>query len=66
MIFPREIKITRPQQDYQLSVSITKLTVNTDIPGDRFALAQPIGTELVNLRDGELSLPQPRWACLGR
>lgn len=59
MIFPRAIKITRPQQDYQLSVSITKLTVNTDIPGDRFALAQPIGTELVNLRDGELSPPQP-------
>jgi outer membrane lipoprotein-sorting protein len=59
MLFPREIKVTRPQQDYQLSVSITKLALNTDIPEDRFALAQPTGTELVNLRDDELGSPQP-------
>jgi outer membrane lipoprotein-sorting protein len=59
ILFPREIKVTRPQQDYQLSVSITKLALNTDIPEDRFALAQPIGTELVNLRDDEQSTPQP-------
>jgi outer membrane lipoprotein-sorting protein len=59
MLFPREIKVTRPQQDYQLSVSITKLALNTDIPEDRFALAQPTGTELVNLRDGEPGRPQP-------
>ena len=59
IFFPREIKVTRPQQDYQLSVSITKLALNTDIPEDRFALTQPTGTELVNLRDDEQSTPQP-------
>ena len=57
-IFPRALRITRPQQDYQLSVNITKLAVNTDIPADRFSLSQPAGAELVNLGAGQQE-PQP-------
>ena len=52
-MFPRTIHIARPQQDYQLSVSISKLVLNTDIPADRFSLTQPAGTELVNLGAGQ-------------
>jgi outer membrane lipoprotein-sorting protein len=51
--FPRTFHIARPQQDYQLSVTITKITLNTDIPVDRFSLTQPAGTELVNLGAGQ-------------
>lgn len=47
--FPRRIHIRRPQQDYELTVSVTRLTLNGDIPEDRFSLAQPPGTELVQL-----------------
>ena len=58
LIFPRTFRIARPQQDYQLSVVITKLALNTDIPVDRFSLTQPAGTELVNLGAGQQA-PQP-------
>ncbi len=47
--FPREIRISRPQQDYQLKITITKLALNVDIPPDRFVLAQPPGTELTEI-----------------
>jgi len=52
LAFPRTIHIVRPQQDYELSLNITRLTLNTDIPADRFSLIQPAGTELVNLGAG--------------
>jgi outer membrane lipoprotein-sorting protein len=58
LIFPRAFRIARPQQDYQLAVVITKLALNTDIPGDRFRLMQPAGAELVNLGAGQQE-PQP-------
>jgi hypothetical protein len=53
LTFPRAVRIARPQQDYQLSVVITKLALNTDVPADRFSLTQPAGTELVNLGAGQ-------------
>jgi outer membrane lipoprotein-sorting protein len=51
--FPHEIHITRPQDDYQLALSINKLTLNSDIPAGRFALPQPPGTELVRVGENE-------------
>jgi outer membrane lipoprotein-sorting protein len=51
--FPREIHITRPQEDYQLALSITKLTLNSDIADQRFTLPQPSGTELVRVGESE-------------
>ncbi len=51
--FPRQIVITRPQDDYQLALSISKLTLNSNIPSDRFTLAQPPGTELVPVGENE-------------
>ncbi len=55
--FPRRIHIRRPQQDYELTVSVTRLTLNGEISDDRFALAQPPGTELVQLGNAPLPLP---------
>jgi len=49
LLFPRRIHIRRPQQDYELTVSVTRLMLNGEIPDERFALAQPAGTELVQL-----------------
>jgi outer membrane lipoprotein-sorting protein len=51
--FPREIHITRPQEDYQLALSITKLTLNSEIADQRFTLAQPSGTDLVHVGENE-------------
>lgn len=48
-LFPHDIRIARPQQDYQLAITVTKLTLNSEISADRFVLPQPSGTELVRV-----------------
>jgi outer membrane lipoprotein-sorting protein len=47
--YARQILLDRPQNDYQLQLTITKLTANDDITPDRFELPQPPGTELVRV-----------------
>jgi hypothetical protein len=56
--FPRAIRIDRPHDDYRLDLQITKVTLNEDLPHDRFKLEQPAGSELV--RAGEASEEKPR------
>jgi outer membrane lipoprotein-sorting protein len=56
--FPRTIRIERPHDDYRLDLQITKVTMNEDLPLDRFKLEQPAGSELV--RVGETSEDKPR------
>jgi outer membrane lipoprotein-sorting protein len=50
--YPRQILLDRPQNDYQLHLAITKLTVNESITPDRFELAQPAGSEIVRVGEG--------------
>ena len=47
--FPRTIRIERPHDDYKLDLQFTKLTLNEEIPADRFRLEQPPGEELVRV-----------------
>jgi outer membrane lipoprotein-sorting protein len=47
--YPWQIEVTRPSDDYQLQITIKKLTVNEPIAPDRFSLPQPPGTDLVSL-----------------
>lgn len=47
--YPREITIARPSDDYELHITLKKVTLNETIAPDRFQLAQPLGTELVDL-----------------
>jgi hypothetical protein len=56
--FPRAIRIERPHDDYRLDLLVTKISLNEDLPPDRFALEQPAGSELV--RVGEAAEGQPR------
>jgi outer membrane lipoprotein-sorting protein len=58
LTFPRTIRVTRPQQDYRLVLTITKIVVNAEIPADGFRLPQPAGTELVNVGAAQQE-PQP-------
>jgi outer membrane lipoprotein-sorting protein len=58
-LFPRQIKIQRPQEDYQLTLSVTRVTLNGDIPDERFALEQPPGTELVRLETASQGQEHP-------
>jgi hypothetical protein len=45
--FPRTIRIDRPHDDYKLDLQVTKVTMNEEIPAERFKLEQPAGAELV-------------------
>jgi outer membrane lipoprotein-sorting protein len=47
--YPRQITLTRPENDYKLEIRITKATFNETIPADRLVLNQPPGTELVEV-----------------
>ena len=49
--FPRAIRIDRPHDDYRLELQITKITLNEEIPAERFKLEQPAGSELVRVRE---------------
>ncbi len=55
--FPRAIRIDRPHDDYRLDLQISKVTLNEEIPPDRFKLEQPAGSELV--RVGETAEDKP-------
>jgi hypothetical protein len=56
--FPRSISIDRPHDDYRLDLQIDKITLNEDLPADRFTLEQPAGSELVPV--GETPETKPR------
>lgn len=47
--YPRQIRLVRPRDDYQLEIRVTKLVLNEQIAADRFRLDQPPGTELVRV-----------------
>ena len=49
--FPRVIRLERPHDDYKLDLQVTKISLNEEIPSERFKLEQPAGTELVRVSD---------------
>jgi outer membrane lipoprotein-sorting protein len=51
LTYPWEIAVSRPGDDYQLQITIKKLTLNEPVAPDRFALPQPTGTKLVHVGD---------------
>jgi outer membrane lipoprotein-sorting protein len=56
--FPRQIRIDRPHDDYRLDLQITKLSLNQELPADRFKLDQPPGSELVRVGDTREEKPR--------
>jgi outer membrane lipoprotein-sorting protein len=57
--FARDIRITRPQDDYQLEIHITKLALNQPIAPDKFVLQQPPSSELVHVGEESGGGAQP-------
>jgi hypothetical protein len=58
--FPRAMRIDRPHDDYRLDLQFTKVTVNEDLPADRFRLEQPAGSELVRVGENGEDKPPTR------
>jgi len=56
--FARAIQINRPHDDYTLNLQVAKITLNEEIPAERFKLEQPAGSELVHVGEaGEKKQP---------
>jgi outer membrane lipoprotein-sorting protein len=47
--FPNSIEIERPQEDYDILLTIVKLELNKPLKDEQFALEQPPGAEVVHL-----------------
>jgi outer membrane lipoprotein-sorting protein len=47
--FPSKIEIIRPQEEYDITLSILKLQLNEPLGNDKFQLEQPPGAEVIHL-----------------
>src|SRR5581483_8198795 len=47
--FPSQIEIWRPQEEYDITLTIIKLQINETLGDDKFALEQPPGAEVLRL-----------------
>ena len=56
--YPRQIRIERPRDEYQLDMNVSKVTLNEAVEADRFKLQPPAGVEVVHLgENGETKKP---------
>jgi outer membrane lipoprotein-sorting protein len=49
VLFPSEIRIWRPQEEYSVTLKIEKITLNQPLSDEQFVLNQPPGSQLVQL-----------------
>ncbi len=47
--FPSRIEFSRPQEEYDITLNMLKLEINTPLKDDQFGLEQPPGAEVVRL-----------------
>jgi len=57
--FPSRIEFSRPQEEYDITLNILKLEINSPLRDDQFALEQPPGAEVVHL-----DRPQPQSSAV--
>jgi len=56
---PTIIEIKRPQEEYDITLAITKVVVNGPLTDDQFALEQPPGSQLVDLDQPNVNAAAP-------
>ena len=47
--YPTHIELNRPEEDYEVTITIEKATFNDPIPPEKFDLKKPEGAELIDL-----------------
>jgi outer membrane lipoprotein-sorting protein len=47
--YPWQIEISRPQEEYNITLSLVKLDVNQPLADDKFLLPEPVGVQVVHL-----------------
>jgi outer membrane lipoprotein-sorting protein len=53
--FPSQIEISRPQEEYDITLTMVKLQLNQPLPDDKFVLQQPPGAQVVHLDQPQAS-----------
>ncbi|HUA14316.1 MAG TPA: DUF4292 domain-containing protein [Verrucomicrobiae bacterium] len=54
--YPSRIEIYRPQEEYDITLNLLKVDINTPLSDDQFVLEQPAGAEVVHLEQPQSSL----------
>jgi hypothetical protein len=57
--FPSRIEIYRPQEEYDITLHMLKLEINTPLKDEQFVLNQPPGAQVVHLDQPQSSLVVP-------
>jgi len=57
--FPSRIEISRPQEEYDITLNMLKVDINKPLTDEQFVLEQPAGAELVHLDRPQSSLVRP-------
>ncbi len=57
--FPSRIEIYRPQEEYDITLNMLKVEINTPLKDDQFVLEQPPGAQVVHLDRPQSSLVVP-------
>jgi Domain of unknown function (DUF4292) len=57
--FPSRIEITRPQEEYDITLHLLKVDMNTTLTDEQFVLEQPAGAQVVHLDRPQSSLVSP-------
>jgi outer membrane lipoprotein-sorting protein len=47
--FPTQINLKRPQEDYSLTIQVTKAKINEELSDEKFVLQKPPSAELIDL-----------------
>jgi hypothetical protein len=61
--FPSRIEIYRPQEEYDITLSMLKVEINAPLRDDQFVLEQPEGAQVVHLDRPQSSLVLQPVAC---
>jgi hypothetical protein len=57
--FPSRVEIYRPQEEYDITLNMLKVEINTVLKDEQFVLAQPPGAQVVHLDQPQSSLAMP-------
>lgn len=57
--FPSRIEIYRPQEEYDITLNLLKVDINTPLKDDQFVLEQPPGAQVVHLDRPQSTLVVP-------
>src|SRR5215467_12197217 len=57
--FPSRIEIYRPEEEYDITLNMLKLEINTPLRDDQFVLEQPAGAQVIHLDRPQSSLVVP-------